>query len=85
MIWLDRCGYCKHVREDSNVGHFRCEAFPNGTPRGFFEDGKVCNNGYRFEVDESKKERYQKIWEGPPSPPKLEKPLISPNGKVYVE
>lgn len=85
MIWVDRCSFCKHKTSKPGDRNMRCKAFPNGFPRGFWEDGKECNNGYRFELIESKREEYERIWERPSSAPKLEKPYISPNGRVYVE
>ena len=44
MIWVDRCGFCKHGAKDDKLP-FTCKAFPNGRPRGFREKtGKECNN-----------------------------------------
>lgn len=66
MVWVDRCGWCKHVLQNKGL-MARCEAFPNGYPRGFREkNGKECAKGYRFEVKEDLKEDYERfkhIWE----------------------
>ena len=49
MIRVDRCGFCKYCLSKKGE-RFRCKAFPDTTPRYFYENGGECANGYHFEV-----------------------------------
>lgn len=87
MIWVDRCGFCKHGAKDDKLP-FTCKAFPNGRPRGFRErTGQECNNGYKFEVKKERKAEYNRLfpnWDKPFIPDNTVK-YISKDGRVSVE
>lgn len=61
--FLDRCGWCIHIRENIDGWLPACDAFPNGID--FFTcdiPGRDCGNGVRFEVIPEKKELYNHCW-----------------------
>lgn len=84
MIRVDRCGFCKYCLSKKGE-RFRCKAFPDTTPRYFYENGGECANGYRFEVIPEREEEYKSLWgKKGESHPRLDPPIIV-NERVSIE
>ena len=83
MIWVDRCGFCKH-----HIKGDKCKAFPNGSPVEFRErTGQECNNGYKFEVKKERKAEYNRLFPNRDTPfiPDNTVKYVSKDGRVSVE
>ncbi len=58
-IVIPDCPCCKHFFEDTKDGKFCCSAFPDGIPdeymwgSTFVQELSECNNGYKYEEDET--------------------------------
>ena len=84
MVRVDRCGFCKYCLSKKGE-RFRCKAFPDTTPRYFYENGGECANGYHFEVIPEREEEYKSLWEKKGEPhPRLDPPIIV-NERVSIE